>query len=434
VSTQKPREIAFRVLQRRAQNHLYIEDLLADELARATLPSADRSLAQELTYGVVRREATLDWLIQRKAARSIRQNSTKTLLRLGLYQLFWLERIPDHAAVHETVALSKHCGAERQAGFINALLRGYIRERASTMKLLDDLRTQEPALACSHPAWLGARWEKRWGREAALGLMDWNNQPPVIFGRVNTLRVEPAQLTETWSREQVESRAVSHEWTRSFLVFRLGSHPPLTQLESFQRGYFYVQDPSTLLAVGLLDPQPGETILDLCSAPGGKTSCIAQLMEDRGQITARDLDPQRLRLVRENCGRLGITCVQTSIVSERLDRTKGAENFARALVDAPCSNTGVMRRRIDVRWRLKPDEIPRLHASQLRLLRHAADQLAPGGVLVYSTCSLEPEENQGVIAAFLRQNTRFNLETERELTPFADGVDGAYAARLRKEA
>jgi 16S rRNA (cytosine967-C5)-methyltransferase len=209
---------------------------------------------------------------------------------------------------------------------------------------------------------------------------------------------------------------------RAKLVFELLGHPPLAALGSFQDGWFYVQDPSTLLAVRQLDPQPGESILDLCAAPGGKTCHIAQRMGNRGRIVARDNQPERLKLLEENSRRLGATCIEISA-------TPGA--FDRILIDAPCSNTGVMRRRVDLRWRIQPKEIERLSKAQALLLSHAASELKSGGTMVYSTCSLETEENEKVVRNFLAEHTSFKLENERQLLPFIEEVDGAYVAVLR---
>ena len=229
------------------------------------------------------------------------------------------------------------------------------------------------------------------------------------------------------------------DWLEENLVFELKSHPPLASLESFRDGWFYIQDPSTLLAVRELAPQPGETILDLCAAPGGKTTFIAQLMGNQGRIVAQDVSEDRLQLIRENCLRLGVTCVETVVVipagvqalaCSPSTLKRELQLFDRILVDAPCSNTGVMRRRVDLRWRISPEEIERLRATQLDLLKLAATKLKPGGVLVYSTCSLEPEENSEVVKEFLREHKYFQLESERELLPFVDNVDGAFVAKL----
>jgi 16S rRNA (cytosine967-C5)-methyltransferase len=190
-----------------------------------------------------------------------------------------------------------------------------------------------------------------------------------------------------------------------------------------------VQDPGTLLAVRELNPQPGEAVLDLCAAPGGKATFIAQSMRNEGRVAACDATSDRLRLIAENCSRLGVTCVQT-VLASALDLRPAA--FDRVLVDVPCSNTGVMRRRVDLRWRIRPGEIERLRSAQRDLVLKAARLLKAGGTLVYSTCSLEPEENHELIAEFLGQQKGFKLAGERELLPFADGVDGAYVARLTR--
>ena len=188
-----------------------------------------------------------------------------------------------------------------------------------------------------------------------------------------------------------------------------------------------------MLAVRELDPQPGDTILDLCAAPGGKTTYIAQLMQNRGRIVAEDLNRIRLELLSENCVRLGVACAEYTCNSS-IAVPELTVQVDRVLVDVPCSNTGVMRRRVDLRWRIRPEEIERLRSTQLELLHDGAVQTKPGGVLVYSTCSLEPEENSGVVKEFLASHPEFNLENERELLPMVNGVDGAYVARIRRSA
>jgi len=500
VNGQNPRQIAARVLQQRRANGEFTENLLERALYSSSsssskmsayqpetrtrsedeeekrFSSADRGLCQEIVYGVVRWQAALDWLIARKTNNREQKPAMQNLLRLGLYQIFWLDRIPNHAAVNETVELAKQNGLGPQAGFVNAILRGYLREADETRKILSDLKISNPAIGFSHPQWLVEKWQKQFGDEKLRRLLEWNNTPPKTFARVNTLKFgssrgdEALSKTETgqslltsaaankienagdlltrWREENVEydfvrrdffGRAVSpltadgaHGVTRPAdfenLVFDLKSHPPLNSLGSFRDGWFYIQDPSTLLAPLELNPQPGEMILDLCAAPGGKTTFIAQMMNNEGRIIACDISEERLRLVQENCRRLGVTCVETASASTF---NLQPSTFNRVLVDAPCSNTGVMRRRVDLRWRISPEEISRLQQTQIYLLKLAATKLKGGGVLVYSTCSLEPEENSEVVKEFLREHENFKLETEQQLLPFADNVDGAYVARLK---
>jgi len=475
LNDQNPRQIAARILSQRLTSGEYTENLLETALAAARLSPADRGLCHELVCGVVRWQAALDRLIARKTdpARELRP-ALRNFLRLGLYQIFWLDRIPPHAAVHETVEQTKRAGYHSQAGLINAVLRSYLRELDEIKKILADMKVSAPALGWSHPEWLVEKWRQQFGEENLQRLLEWNNTPPKTYARVNLLKADVSQLIEKWREENVEYDFITRDWTGENLAFELKAHPQLTRLASFRAGWFYLQDPSTLLAPVLLGAQPGETILDACAAPGGKTMFIAQQMNNDGKIIACDLDPTRLRLVKDNCVRLGVKCVETKVSvpflphpdplpKEReqqatasdsspviianpapkvattrkqllpLPAGKGrgeGEQFDRILIDAPCSNTGVMRRRVDLRWRVSEAEILRLRKTQLELLQQSAPKLKPGGVLVYSTCSLEPEENSGVVQQFLAAHPGFKLESERQLLPFADGVDGAYVARL----
>jgi 16S rRNA (cytosine967-C5)-methyltransferase len=427
LNSQNPRQIAARILSQRLNHGEFTENLLETALANARLSPADRGLCHELVCGVVRWQATLDRLIARKTTPSREPRpALVNLLRLGLYQIFWLDRIPPHAAVHETVEQAKRSGYVSQSGFINAVLRGYLREFDEVKKILADMKVSQPALGWSHPEWLVERWRKNFGDEKTRQLLEWNNTPPKTFARVNTLKTDAAKLIERWREENVEYDFCTRDWTGENLAFELKSHPPLNSLGSFRAGWFYIQDPSTLLAPVLLGAQPGETILDLCAAPGGKTTFTAQLMNNEGKIIAHDSFADRLKLIRENCTRLGVTCATATATFNFEPAT-----FDRVLVDAPCSNTGVMRRRVDLRWLIQPAEIERLRTTQLVLLKQAATVLKPGGVIVYSTCSLEPEENSEVVKEFLASNPNFKLEAERQLLPFADHVDGAYVARLK---
>jgi 16S rRNA (cytosine967-C5)-methyltransferase len=425
-------------LRRRSNSPDYVETLLEQELARTTLSRLDRALCQELVYGVVRRQLTLDWLIARKTGGREQERGAQMLLRLGLYQIFWLERIPAHAAVYETVELAKRTGLGAKAGFLNAVLRGCLRERERIARQLEALKKEEPVTGYSHPAWLVERWQARWGAEKTAKLMEWNNAPPPTFARLNGLKTDAARLTERWKEHGIGFAAREWDWTGGDWLAELQTHPSLAEWEDFQRGFFYVQDPSTLLAVHELNPQPGENILDVCAAPGGKTACLAQRMENRGHILARDIQPQRLRRLRENCERLGVTCVEiaegdiaSALRADSPSAGTGVLLYDRILLDAPCSNSGVLRRRVDLRWRIRAEELVRLRGEQAALLREAAVQLKPGGLLVYSTCSLEAEENETVTRDFLAEHANFTLESERQLLPFRDQVDGAYVAALR---
>ena len=272
------------------------------------------------------------------------------------------------------------------------------------------------------------RWQHRWPDDTDA-LLEWNNQPAPIYARRNTLRATARELETQWSQEKISFSPCDLPWLSHGLMYRIEADGSPAALASFAEGLFYIQDPSTLASVQELDPRPGENILDLCAAPGGKTTAIAQRMQDDGAVLALDIDESRLDRLRENAERLGITCIQPKALAQ-ID-LKNAGPFDRILIDAPCSNTGVMRRRVDVRWRLNARELPTLARAQLDLLKRAAPLLKRGGVLVYSTCSIEPEENEEVIAAFLHKHRDFRQENSRTLTPMKDGTDGAFISRLR---
>ena len=428
MTIQKPREIAARALLQRESGKGYIEETLDRALVGSQLTPEDRGLTQEIAYGVVRWQGPIDWLISRRTQGREQKATLRVLLRMAIYQLFWLTRIPDHAAVNETVELARAMGCGPQAGFVNAVLRGFIRERDTTESLIKGLKQNDVALAWSHPAWLCERWQQRLGRDRLIQLLDWNNSPPKTFARVNLVKADVNKLREQWAKEGVEAKLVPVEWARDSFVYELVSHPPLASLPSFIEGKFYIQDPSTLLAVMELEAQPGETILDLCAAPGGKTNFIAERMKNTGRIIAHDTSEARLQLVTDNATRLGVTNIETTLPGT-LD-TRLATPADRILLDAPCSNTGVMRRRVDLRWRIRAEELQRLRTTQLDLLRSAVLRLKPGGTLVYSTCSLEPEENEQVVREFLNEHPHVHFQRERALTPWEHGVDGAYVARF----
>jgi 16S rRNA (cytosine967-C5)-methyltransferase len=421
------RAVAARLLIAIERPGDFLENRLEQDRDFLRLPPADRRLAQELVYGVTRWRATLDWLIDGKTAHRPAKIELVLLLRLGLYQLFWLDRVPGFAAVHETVRVAREFGFNSQSGMINAILRAYGRELEATREKLKALRTTHPATGWSHPGWLVERWNTQFGRDAAQRLLEWDNSAPKTFARVNRLKTDGPCLNERWKAEGVESHPVAVDWVPEGEMFEISSPTPVSELPSFIDGGFYLQDPSTLLAVGQLDPQPTESILDLCAAPGGKTVYMAQRMENRGRIVAHDSSAGRLRLLDENCKRLGVRCVEAT---SDLKSLPAGEQFDRVLVDAPCSNTGVLRRRVELRWRLTPKGIADLASAQDVLLDQAAVRVRLSGKLMYSTCSLEPEENGAVVQRFLVRHPEFQKVQERSLSPAIDSVDGAYVALL----
>ena len=416
------RELALDLLGRWEKSRRLADDLLERSLSNSVLTGADRAFATELFYGCLRHKLALEFLLTQLAKKSPRP-LVADIVKLGLYQLLFLNT-PVHAAVNETVTLAKRCASVAETKFVNAILR-----KAAATDPAAMLEKAEPWIRLSHPRWLWERWRERWGDEAATALCKWNNEPPPIYVRRNTLKKSNTDASTMLE----ETTAASRPDIRS-KVYRILEAKKFFDSEAWQNGEFYVQDPSTLIAVDELDPQPGESVLDVCAAPGGKTTYIAQKMQNHGRVIAADSSNSRLATVGENCRRLGVTIVATlACEGERLDRCLRGEQFDRVLVDAPCSNTGVMRRRPDLRWRIEEKEIARLAHLQLKLLCKAAEFVTAVGVVIYSTCSLEPEENERVTEQFGTLHQEFVRETTRSTFPPRDGIDGAFVAKFRKK-
>jgi 16S rRNA (cytosine967-C5)-methyltransferase len=414
MSRDTPRALCQKALLEWEKGRVFSDEILHGLLQNSTLSPSDRGLLTELFYGVLRHLRRLDCLIDWLRSGEL-DPETRNLLRAGLYQIFHL-RTPPHAAVFETVSL-----AGRSRGVVNAVLRRAAREQAPLESRLDG---QPLGVRESHPDFLVERWTAQFGQAEAEALCRNNNTPSENFFRVNTLKTTVETLTAALPEAELTDAKRG--------VLKLRRIPP----DWLSQGWGYVQDPSTLLAPDLLDPQPGERVLDTCAAPGGKTTYLAQKMAGKGVIIACDLYESRISRLRDNAGRLGASSVRVHLLdflmppepdSPLLDRP-----FDRILLDVPCSNTGVIRRRVDVRWRLTEEDFIRMPVQQLALVRRAVPLLKSGGTLVYSTCSLETEENTEVVAAIERECVELELEEISQALPFRDGTDGAFAARFRK--
>jgi 16S rRNA (cytosine967-C5)-methyltransferase len=400
------RQAAVSALRAWAKGHDYAETLVERHASRRMLSPADRALLQAILFGVLRHRRLLDHWIGKLREGKL-DPDTRDVLRVGLCQILLLG-VPDHAAVNETV----ETGKASVRGLVNAVLRRAI---ASRKRLLDEIQELPPAVAHSHPDWLFKCWKTAFGKSNAIALMEWNNQPALTFFRVNPLAPVPAELPGT----PLEDAPGFHQ---------LDGPLPGALLAS---GAIYIQDLATRHAVELLEPAPGERILDACAAPGGKAFLIAAALGSAETLVCTDSNAKRLPRLRENLERLHAG--QATIACH--DWTKPAPAdwhaaFDAILLDVPCSNTGVIRRRVDVRWRLQPTDITKIAATQRKILENALPCLKPGGRLVYSTCSIETAENQEQVDAFLADHPELRLTATREALPFRDGTDGAFAARI----
>lgn len=434
------RSVAFAVLnqyrQRKASS--FVSLLLDRQCTEAKLSPADRGLAAEMVHSVVRRQAALDALIEPRVSRPREQVEPElwTLLQLGACQLTLMSSIPPHAAVNETVEVAKRCGKRHWTGMVNGVLRAIGRNlteeivsspAADTVPLTNGhyRKLCEPVFpnpsadfggyvsqAFSFPRWLVDRWLTRFGEQEICRLAFWFNTPTKPHLRVNFLRTDRDTVLNTIG--EIDIGASPGALPESI---HLAERTRIAALPSLDAGNFTIQDESAMFAVDLLDPRPEETVLDLCAAPGTKTTHLAERMKNTGDIVAADVNAERLLRVDENCRRLGVSIVRTAMV-DREGTNLPCGPFDAILVDAPCSNTGVLGKRPEVRWRLGVQDIKELAVLQQRLLTAACDRVKPGGRIVYSTCSIEPEENDEVVAAVLGQRPGgFHIIEQREHIP-----------------
>jgi len=407
------RQVALLALRSWRTRKEFADSIIGQLLDETRLADSDRAFALELFYGVLRNLTLLDFWIA--ALRSSRvEVDLRDILRLGLYQLL-LNDTSEHAAVYETVELAP----KTRRGVINGILRSALRQRG---ELLEKAKAQPLHVWRSHPEFLVERWEKNFGKENAQSLCFWNNQPPPIYARVNRLKIDRDAFLQTYPK----SRPISYD--PDFVEFRS------FEWNALARGHCYVQDPSTVLACRMVDPKPGEKILDACAAPGGKTGYLAELMQNQGLIVACDRDLKRIGLLDKNLSQLGaqiVRALRCDWVREKApNEIASLAPFDRILLDAPCSNTGVMRRRVDVRWRLRPDDFRRMARQQMSILRNVAPLIKRDGVLVYSTCSLELEENEGIVALMRQDVLNLSLVHQENVLPFRDHFDGAFVAKF----
>jgi len=404
------RETVLNVLVKIDSKQGYINILLTKTLDKKIISTRDVAFITEITYGVVRNRNKLDWALSQFSTKPLSETAVliRNILRMGVYQLLFLNKVPDYAVCNESVQLAKKYGNPGIAKFVNGILRNIIRNR-------EDIRwpdkEKETALYIStiysHPLYIVERWLKRFGFADTVKICQANNKIPPLVIRTNTLRLSRSDLKKILEKENIKVR--EGIFTEEALYVK--GLPNITKFPAYQEGLFQIQDEASILVSHLLDPSPGESVIDMCSAPGGKTTHLAQLMANKGSLLAMDSNKLRLLTVKSNCRRLEIDIVKTRQNNGAILAEKYLKKTDKVLIDVPCTGLGVLRRKPDLRWQTyNTKRFEKLTKLQGEILNTASCYLKIGGKLVYSTCSTEPEENEEVVNKFLEEHPNFELE------------------------
>jgi 16S rRNA (cytosine967-C5)-methyltransferase len=451
------RLIALSVLNEVDQDKKTLDPLLDATFTRiGNLPQREKNLTYTIVYGVLRHRNRLDWILGHFSRTGLNKLDPEVLniLRIGLFQVVCLSRIPPSAAVNTAVDLAKTLKKPWLAKFVNAVLRAAVRGYADLpLPEMENDPVSAISFEKSMPQWLVSRWIPRFGTSQTLLLCDIINIIPPLTLRVNTLKTTRGTLLEAGSMHarRMEPTSYSPDGIRMDHSEDPAASP-IASMEGFREGFFQVQDEAAQLVTLLLDPQAGETVMDACAGMGGKTGHIAQQMKNAGKVLALDVSPDKLEKIHPEMSRLGISIVETRV--HDLGRPLNTDRigmFDRVLLDAPCSGLGVLRRNPDIKWRSSLDRLEHCQIRQIGFLDHVSQFVKPSGVLVYAVCSMEPEENEAVTAAFLRDHLEFTIEKipaglhpqirslmnpdgHLRTFPHLHAMDGFFAVRFRRSA
>ncbi len=437
------RKLSVEILTRVRTREAYADELIASAFNRHHLELKDKALLVELVNGSLRWRGLLDWLLAKFFRGDYERCpiKLKSILEVSLYQLKFLDKIPSYAAVSEGVELAKQEGGQPWANLVNGVLRSYLREVESIkLPAVEDNPSFALSIRCSHPEWLIERWIERYGLGNTITFCEYNNQRPAISVRVNIAKISRAALINEF--EKLDIPVGPSKYFGDFI--EITKPHDLTQSALFTEGYFAIQDESTAIACLLLSPEKGDTVLDMCAAPGGKSCYLASFTGKTGNVIAVDRNPKRVERIKENVRRLNLRNVQPVAADST---TLTIPPVDKILLDAPCSGLGVLSKRADLRWKRTPEDISSIHSLQTALLENASKLLKIGGELVYSTCTLEPEENEEVVADFLSSHKNFEVVSQSNLLsetfaspdgywrslPFQHGMDGSFAVKVIKK-
>lgn len=442
------RETALRILYDINQKGAYSNISINKYLDKNDLRNIDRGFITELVYGTVKWKLSLDWVIQQFSRVKFKKISPWILniMRLGAYQLLYMDRVPASAACNESVKLAKKYGHRASSGFVNGVLRSINRSRED-IKYPDKNKEYVKYLSIkySHPEWMVRKFLDLYGEEFTESLLKSNNEIPDFTVRVNTLKICRDELIKALNQEGM--KAVYGKYVEEAVIIE--NPRPLSEMEAFKKGYLQVQDESSMIVAKILDPSPGEYIVDVCSAPGGKATHIAQIMKNQGTVIARDIHEHKIKLISDSAERLGISIIKAELFDAREIDSRLIEKADRVLVDAPCTGLGIIRRKPDIKWAKNIVDTKEITRLQEEILKASSKYVKPGGVLVYSTCTILPEENEHIISKFVDSDSSFQLEDVSlsltksllkshtkegylKLFPNKDNTDGFFVAKMRK--
>lgn len=437
------RGLAVKILNSVERTDSYLEKLLDSEMRNPDLSGPDKALLYEIVHGVIRWMGRLDWVLNGfyKGQFSKAIPNLKNGLRIALYQILFLDRVPDYAAVNEAVEFVKKLQGQKPADLTNAILRNIVRSK-NAIRYPDPNEDLVGYLSAyySHPSWMVKRYVARFGREETEKLLLVNNEKPFLTLKINSVKTNPAEFKSLL--DSVHLRYIPGKYLPEF--FKLQNLTNITAWDYFAKGYFNIQDESAGLACRLLDVKPGMRVLDLFAAPGGKTAYLAGIMMDEGEIVAVDKYDIRLQILESNIQRLGYKSIK-SVASDALEFNDDML-FDRVLADVPCSGTGTISKKPDIKWKKDLLDLSRLCEPQLKYIKKAASLVKPGGFIVYSTCSIEPEENSEIVKKFLNNNPNFKLISAKEFfpdelidelgciqtIPHIHKMDGAFATKFER--
>ena len=430
---------ALRVLGACRQNGAWADAALAAELRRESLSASDAALTSRIVYGVMQSRMLLDHYLGAYCTQRLDhlQQPLPDILRIGAYQILFLDKVPDSAAVNESVELAKASKRGAASGLVNAVLRKLSQNKDRLPPLPEDA-LERLSVETSHPVWLVGRMAELLGMEGAEAFLRANNAVAPVTVRVNPLKTACDRLLAELAGEGIEAKP--HDWVPD--CFELSGVGDLTTLGAFYRGEFTVQDAAARLVSLISGVKPGMKVLDVCAAPGGKSFSAAFAMRNEGSVVACDLHENKLKRICDGAARLGVGCIETVAADGRVFRSEWASVFDAVLCDVPCSGLGIIRKKPDIRYK-DPGELASLPPIQRDILSNASRYVKPGGVLVYSTCTVLPEENENVTDAFLKENRDFSYEPfdlpigtapgRITLWPQTHGTDGFYISKLRKK-